>query len=200
MSVKEHLHDVYVHRRRVIALRDHLAGLLPPDSSVLDIGSGDGFLAYLIKKRRTDIEIIGTDVLIRKKTHIPVNEFDGQVLPYDDELFDAVTLVDVLHHTQDPIILLNEAARVSRKYIVIKDHTLNGIFAHATLKFMDRVGNAHHGVALPHNYWTRDQWHSAFNRLKLKVDVWKKNLGLYGRPVDWIFGRSLHFITRLSKL
>ena len=37
--------------------------------------------------------------------------------------------------------------------IVLKDHTRNGLFSGSTLRFMDWVGNARHGVRLPYNYW-----------------------------------------------
>ena len=44
--------------------------------------------------------------------------------------------VDVLHLTDDPVLLLREAARVARNTIVIKDHTLDGFAAAATVRFM----------------------------------------------------------------
>jgi hypothetical protein len=62
---------------------------------------------------------------------------------------------------------------------------------------MDRVGNGRHGVALPFNYWARRQWDGAFADLGWSVEAWSKDLGLYPRPFDWIFGRSLHFLARL---
>ena len=78
-------------------------------------------------------------------------------------------LVDVLHQTDDPMNLLREAVRVARQAIVIKDHLLQGAFAYPTLRFMDWVGNARHGVALPYNYWTPAEWHGAFDKLGLAV-------------------------------
>jgi SAM-dependent methyltransferase len=102
---------------------------------------------------------------VRERSHIPVAPFDGQVIPYGDASFDGVMFVDVLHHTQDQIILLREAARVARKVIVIKDHSLNGLFAGPTLRLMDKIGNARHGVALPYNYWPRQKWLNTFEML-----------------------------------
>jgi hypothetical protein len=62
---------------------------------------------------------------------------------------------------------------------------------------MDWVGNAHYGVALPYNYWTRQQWNDAFARLGLTVELWQSQLNLYPAGIDWIFGRSLHFAAKL---
>jgi hypothetical protein len=38
---------------------------------------------------------------------------------------------------------------------LIKDHTLNGFLAGLTLRFMDWVGNACYGIALPYHYWSQ---------------------------------------------
>ncbi len=111
---------------------------------------------------------------------------------------DTVMLVDVLHHANDPMELLREARRVTRRAVIIKDHTLEGFCAGVTLRFMDRIGNEKHGVSLPYNYWTKAQWLESFKFLEMKIGVWKSGLGLYPLPAKWIFERSLHFIARLD--
>ena len=198
MNVLEQLHGAYVHNRRVAVLRDHLAELLPKDASVLDVGCGDGLLSYLVMQKRSDIKIKGVDILERSQTQIPVESFDGEVIPYGDESFEVTMLVDVLHHTIDPMVLLHEAVRVARKAVVIKDHTCKGLFDYLTLRLMDQVGNARHGVALPYNYWSQQRWFEAVDTLGLKIATWQKALGLYPRPAHWLFDRSLHFISRLE--
>ncbi|MCI0746281.1 MAG: class I SAM-dependent methyltransferase [Verrucomicrobia subdivision 3 bacterium] len=200
MNVVERFHGAYVHRRRVEVLAGHIAGVLPQDATVLDVGSGDGRLARLIQDARPDLSIRGVDVLLRPETEIPVSQFDGQTLPFETGAIDVVMFVDVLHHTQDPLILLREASRVAAVGIVIKDHLGEGVLAAATLRFMDRVGNRRHGVALPHNYWTRQQWSAAWEELRLRTEVWRTRLGLYPLPARWIFERSLHFIAFLRRI
>ena len=146
------LHEQHVARRRERVLAAHLARRLP-QGSVLDVGCGDGRLARAVTALRADLEIRGIDVLRRRDTAIPVALFDGQSLPYEDGAFDCVVFVDVLHHTDDPAALLREAARVSRGAILVKDHLCESSSARARLRFMDWLGNARHGVALPYNYW-----------------------------------------------
>jgi len=170
---------------------------MPRDASVLDVGSGDGQLARLVGDKRPDISIQGIDVLLRKDSAIPVEEFDGTTIPYCERSFDVVMFIDVLHHTDDPMVLLREAVRVARQIILIKDHTLQGALAHSTLRFMDWLGNARHNVPLPYNYWTPAQWHGACEKLGLSVSSRESNLKLYPFPADLIFGRSLHFIAAL---
>ena len=198
MKFIDRYHGGYVHKRRVEVLRRLLSELIPSRSSVLDVGCGDGLLASLIMTNRQDVEFTGIDVLLREESHIPIAEFDGKHIPFPDKSRDFVMFVDVLHHTDDPMVLLREATRVARKGLLIKDHLLNGFLAGATLKFMDSIGNSRFGVALPNNYWRRNQWSEAFTELGLEIDAWHSDLKLYPRSADWIFGRSLHFVGRLN--
>jgi SAM-dependent methyltransferase len=198
MSVIGFLHGSLVHSRRVEVLSEHVSRLMPRHASVLDVGCGDGLLAATIAQRRPDLAISGIDVLARADTHVPVTRFDGTTIPFDDRSFDAVLFVDVLHHTADPLVLLREARRVTRDAIIIKDHSREGFLAGATLKGMDWIGNARHGVALPYNYWTPVQWQRAVSDLGMRAIVWEKDLRLYPAMTRWIFDRSLHFVALLS--
>ena len=198
MSLIGRIHGGYIYNRRVRVLCEHLEKLLPRHAKVLDTGCGDGTLARLILQRRPDIGIQGIDVLVRPQSHIPVERFDGRHIPYGEATFDVVMCVDVPHHTDDPMILMREAMRVARHAILIKDHTLDGFFAGPTLRLIDWIGNARHGVVLPYNYRPRQRWCDAFDALGLKIGAWKQDLRLYPRPASWLFDRSLHFVARLD--
>jgi len=198
MNPAEWFHEKYVYRRRVQVLSGHLAALIPSHAKVLDIGCGDGLLAYAIMRIRPDVQIKGLDVLVREQSWIPVEPFDGRVIPYAERSWDIVMFVDVLHHTQDPMVLLREAARVAGTAIVIKDHPVDGFLARSTLRFMDRVGNVRHNVVVPFNYWPKRKWLSAFESLGLDLVQWTSKLSLYPAIMDWIFGRSLHFLAYLQ--
>jgi SAM-dependent methyltransferase len=198
MNLSHYVHDSYVHHRRIRVLCSHLVQLLPARVSVLDVGCGDGLLAWSLQQRRSDVTIQGIDVLVRARTYISVEKFDGHHIPYADKSFDVIMFVDVLHHTIEPLHLLREAVRVASIAVIIKDHLLQGWCAGPTLRAMDDIGNAHHGVALPHNYWSKKSWMAAFELLGLKITEWKPKLGLYPWPASWIFDRSLHFVARLE--
>jgi SAM-dependent methyltransferase len=151
-----------------------------------------------VMDRRPDIKIEGIDVLIRPYTHIPVHLFDGEHIPFSEKTVDVVSFVDVLHHTSNARILLREAARVSRRYIVIKDHLREGPFAKATLQAMDWIGNYGHDVVLPYNYLSEQEWYEHFRDTNLSPERWTESLGLYPFPFSLVFGRRLHFIARLT--
>jgi SAM-dependent methyltransferase len=192
------LHERLVFGRRVRVLASHFAALIPAQARILDVGCGDGLIDCLIQQQRPDISIEGIDPLVRSRTHIPVRSFDGAKLPYPGASFDAVMFVDVLHHTVDPKALLREAMRVG-KIILIKDHIREGFLASGTLRVMDWVGNAHHGVALPYNYWSRSQWREVTDDLGLKATEMRVELALYPPPISWIFDRRLHFVARFER-
>jgi SAM-dependent methyltransferase len=198
LKAVEHLHQSYVLSRRVRVLASRLAPVLPPDARVLDVGCGDGLLAREILRLRPDVAIEGVDVHPREAAALPVTPYDGSTLPFSDSVFDAAIIVDVLHHADDPPRLLREAARVTRGVILIKDHASDRFLAVPTLRLMDRIGNARHGVALPYRYWRRGTWFQQFAALGMEVASWEEDLGLYPIPAKWIFGGSLHFLARLS--
>jgi hypothetical protein len=87
--------------------------------------------------------------------------------------------------------------RVARSGIVVKDHIVTGRGAVATLRLMDWIGNAHHGVSLPYYYWREERWRQCFDELDLRIERWERSLRLYPVPAHWVFDRRLHMLCRL---
>jgi SAM-dependent methyltransferase len=199
LSLIKHAHGRAVVARRVRVLADSLAALIPPSASVLDIGCGDGTIASLIKSRLPGATIQGIEFAPRPNCLIECAPFDGTAIPFPSVSFDVCMFVDVLHHTMGIPALLSEASRVSRRFILIKDHLSCNKFDFATLQFMDWVGNRPYGVVLPYNYQSRSQWEQHFSQTALRTENWQENVPLYPFPFSAIFGRKLHFIALLEK-
>lgn len=199
MKAFELIHKSYVHNRRSRILSRCLAAIIPARTHVLDVGCGDGLVSRLLLEARPDLRLQGIDNQVRSPSFIPVLQFDGSTLPFPESSFDVVMMVDVLHHTSDQSLLLNESKRVTKKAIVLKDHLCQSCFQNAILRLMDRVGNQRYAVPLPHNYWPSEKWFETFAKLDLKVTTWKEDLKLYPWGFDWLFGRDLHFIACLEK-
>lgn len=198
-AVFNRAHDKVIFRRRTEVLASWLVDLFPAEATrLLDVGSGDGTIAALVRDRRPGTEVEGVDVLIRPRTLIPVQAFDGRTLPFSDGEVDVVTLIDVLHHVDDPDELLGECLRVSRHGVIIKDHFRQGPLAHRRLALMDWVGNRGHGVRLPYGYLSPQEWTELYGRLGTRIERVETSLGLYPAPVRPLFEDGLHFVARLA--
>lgn len=146
--------------------RWHLTRILSPYikscSSVLDLGASDGRLAAQIvthlRSCSPDIEFTGCDVKIQPTTHIPIVEYDGRHIPFADNSFDCVMLIDVLHHSEDPFQVLTEARRVSRRIVLAKDHYWISKKDFSRLKAVDYLGNMPFEIPLPFRFLTMDAW------------------------------------------
>jgi hypothetical protein len=82
--------------------------------------------------------------------------------------------------------------------VIVKDHFAENTLDRATLSLMDWVGNAPHGVSLPYNFWSRDRWKCAFKTAGLTVAKIETDIPLYAFPLNWVFGRGLHFLSLLT--
>jgi 2-polyprenyl-3-methyl-5-hydroxy-6-metoxy-1,4-benzoquinol methylase len=158
---------------RINLLPDILVPYLKGSQKILDLGSFDGKLAQKIEKK-LKIKIVGVDKLVPKKTYIPVEKYDGKHLPFQDNSFDCVMLIDVLHHDTNHSQLIKEARRVSKRYILVKDYYWENQRDLILLKYVDYIFNAPNGVDLPYNFLRVEEWLTLFRRHKLCLEVSKK--------------------------
>ncbi len=200
LSALQAAHAKMVFGRRVRVLAECLSARIPPLSAVLDIGCGDGTIGNLLAECCSEISIEGVEFAPRPQCAIRCRPFDGTKLPFPDWTFDVCLFVDVLHHTDDPSILLREARRVTRRFVLIKDHLSENALDFRTLQFMDWVGNRPHGVRLPYNYLSRKEWEATFAKCGLSIAQWTTAVPLYPFPFSLLVGRNLHFVALLEKL
>ena len=90
-----------------------VARTLPSHADVLDVGCGNGFIAHHLSGL-LGTTVVGLDVGDSTSARINYLPYDGRHFPLKDRSFDAVLLCYVLHHAQDPILVLNEVNRVLR--------------------------------------------------------------------------------------
>ncbi len=82
--------------------------------SILDVGCDKAYLKTLLTNNKT--RYVGID-----KYGTPDIYFDleGNPLPFKDQEFDIVCCLDVLEHLDNPYLVFDELARVSKKFILI---------------------------------------------------------------------------------
>ncbi|MDO8579544.1 MAG: methionine biosynthesis protein MetW [bacterium] len=124
MDVKQFENNRWQREDQAIQFR-HRATLAMIDSgTVLDLGSGDGLLLDLLRKRGItgkglDLSEKGVSKANFKGLDTKVFDFGSNKLPFPDNSFDTVVMLDILEHLYDPQFLLREAARVSKKNIIV---------------------------------------------------------------------------------
>ncbi len=126
-----HTHEVKTHflkrldNPRMQWALGKLKGLWP--ANILDIGSGNGYLLWYLREHMPGIHIFAADRNRYKITRIGrvaghrtifPECCDGEMLPFKDNSFDAVSCLEVLEHTPDPAKLIAEAIRVTRRWVV----------------------------------------------------------------------------------
>ncbi len=118
--------QVDVYRQRADHLVKVLAELCPADQPALDLGCGDGLFTHLLASR--GVEAVGIDLepagIEQAQAQCAAQTYAGTAprfelgapgpLPFADEAFGLVYMLDVVEHLPNPITVLREAARVLR--------------------------------------------------------------------------------------
>jgi ubiquinone/menaquinone biosynthesis C-methylase UbiE len=86
--------------------------------NVLDVGCGTGYLAQYLNEMYA-AKLTGLDVKDFSVAPIDFHRFDGVSIPFPDGAFDHVVLSFVLHHSYDPMTLIQECHRVARRSIIV---------------------------------------------------------------------------------
>ena len=103
----------------------------------LDVGCGDGFSTFYFRQRVTEVwatdrsEVMLGRHPLRGEQRLCVA--DARALPYGSGSFDLVYGWEMLHHISDPVAVVSEMARVSRRYVLVVEpnraHPLQFAFA-----------------------------------------------------------------------
>lgn len=121
-SIRENPLQRYWHKRRF----EEISKLTEPvKNKVLDIGSADGTFSKIILDNTQADELIGVDVLStsvdwannhwRRNKRLKFMVADAHKLPFKDQSFDAVFILEALEHVYDPKKVLQETKRVLKK-------------------------------------------------------------------------------------
>ncbi len=104
-----------------LKLRYLLEDLATVRGAYLDLGCGGGAVPKAVKRERPDLDVHGADLsraVIAAASRDPEGvRFEvarAERLPYTDASFDAISVLDVLEHVDDPAAMLAEIGRVLR--------------------------------------------------------------------------------------
>jgi SAM-dependent methyltransferase len=148
-------------------IKEHLIG-----NDVLDLGAGNGLIAQMIQEH-TSMKVTLADVIDYSIVQLPVILFpQGGRIPMDDSSVDTVLIYLVLHHAAEPLQVLDEAVRVSRKRLIIMEGYIDDEDTRTVNCFLDWFLNrVVQGVDinLPLNFRTTVEWDRIFADRGLRV-------------------------------
>jgi SAM-dependent methyltransferase len=158
-------------RNRSERIFSYIQPFIGEGDSVLDLGCGDGKVGELVALRKKS-DVVLMDVVDYNKTGLPLVLYDGRKVDCPDRSFDHVLLLTVLHHSDDPIAVMEEALRVADKSVIIIESVyFNGPHKQVN-KFFDwfynRVLN-NPKINVPFNFLTPTAWIKLFEKLGGKV-------------------------------
>ena len=146
------------YRGRVYRIVADTLRALGPITHAADVGAGDGWYARRLVQDGVVTQCTAVEVKRRAVSFVEPVLYDGRQLPIRDRGCDLVYAIDVVHHAPDPFGLLDELARVSSRYILLKDHTYSSVAGYAALSLMDELGNRRFGIPSPGKYQRRWSW------------------------------------------
>jgi ubiquinone/menaquinone biosynthesis C-methylase UbiE len=136
------------------------------ESSVLDVGSGNGALAKILVDKGYQVQAL--DVKDKSAfSEIHPRLYDGKTFPFRDDSFDMAQIITVLHHAGDHRLIINEAKRVAKRIIIMEDIYSNSIQKCLTF-FFDSLNNWEF-LGHPHSNRTDTEWRQLFDELELEL-------------------------------
>lgn len=87
--------------------------------TLLDIGSGNGYFSYHL---RSLFDVTCLDFSHKILSICPMNkkiQANAEQIPFKDNSFHIVFAENLLHHSKEPDMIINEMLRVSSRYIVL---------------------------------------------------------------------------------
>jgi len=145
-------------------LKDHLT----VSDFVLDVGTGTGLVADLIRKKiKCGIFVI--DVFNLNRTKTPILTYDGKNIPFCNNTFSAVLCCFVLHHTEYQELVIKEMKRVTSSKIYI--------FEDIPITIVDKIMLKIHDLRSRVKYNSKklqfrriEEWKEIFKKYDLQIE------------------------------
>ena len=167
-------------------MADDCVSYVKKGSKFLDLGCGSGIISREFEKK-FDLDLTGIDIVDNRVIPIKFQLADGERLPFEDNGFDAVLISFVLHHTDDPAKVINEARRVTRNggRIIVFEDLYEGFFA----KMICNLHGGTYGLLFEHHagkeqyhFNTQLEWDRTFADAGLKL-IFSKRVSSKLNPI-----------------
>lgn len=164
-------------------------------AEVLDLGAGEGYVGQAIQRKRS-AEVVLADVIDMNRTRLPLIRYDGRILPFADDWFDATVLYFVLHHCADPEQVLGEALRVTSGPVIVVESLRRHPLQHRILRVADAVANRiRSGGAMQEQeahvqFRTAEEWRELARRQNAQI-LYEEPFGTWLHPQQLLVVQSM---------
>jgi ubiquinone/menaquinone biosynthesis C-methylase UbiE len=123
-------------KEKIVATMMRL-GQFQPGEQVVDLGCGTGIFTQIMQRKYglcmsgLDISSLSMERAQREYPEIPFMTGDVEQLPFEDNSFDGITLVGVVHHFPQPERFLDEVYRVlkpGKRFVAFDPNRRNPFF------------------------------------------------------------------------
>ena len=98
---------------------------LPATPQILDAGCGNGYFTYYLQALGPTLGLDYAEAMLAQNPCRDLVQASAFDLPFADNHFDVSFCSNLLHHLPDPLAVIAEMKRVSRKYVVISEPNRN---------------------------------------------------------------------------
>lgn len=88
---------------------------------ILDVGCGNGYFTYYLAQIATTIGLDNSEAMLRQNPVKTLVRGSADHLPFPDAAFDLVMCSNLLHHTSNPLHVIIEMKRTSKRYVVLSE-------------------------------------------------------------------------------
>lgn len=153
-------------KSRAKVLTDMVFPYLNKDGLILDIGPASCTVTEALLQQGMKVFPLDVENYSIVDTVLPTL-YDGYRMPFKDNQFDMSLILFVLHHTPDPVQVLVEVKRVSRKILILEDIVASSIHKSLTAT-LDNLMNLEF-YDQPHANKSDEEWRSIFGKLNFKL-------------------------------
>ena len=100
-------------------IRDYVN--ISKSTKLLEVGCGNGFFTYYFSKLVYTVGLDYSKYMLSINPCNPLIQGSALSLPFKTDSFDLVFCSNLLHHVEDPTIVVKEMKRVSKKFVVLSE-------------------------------------------------------------------------------
>jgi SAM-dependent methyltransferase len=98
---------------------------LPAAPHILDVGCGNGYFTAYLEQYGTVVGVDYASAMLALHPGARLVQASAFELPFEAGAFDIVFCSNLLHHVPDPVAVVGEMKRISRRYVVIHEPNRN---------------------------------------------------------------------------